>query len=74
MGIGENAVIQHLGGWAGSLAIGTGGLTDEQLEMRIRENSRPVAASVEAGGRSALQPSTPRVAELGNAPGGPAHG
>ena len=72
MGIGENAVIQHLGIWAGSLAIGMGGLTDEQLEMRIRENSRPVAGSVEAGGRSALQPSTPRVAELGKAPGGPA--
>ena len=35
MGIGENAVIQHLGRWAGSLTIDTGGVTDEQLEMRI---------------------------------------
>lgn len=72
MGSGENSVIRHLGRWAGSLAIDTGGLTDEQLKMRIRENSRPVARRVEVGVRSALQPSTPRVAELGKAPGGPA--
>lgn len=74
MGIGENAVIQHLGRWAGSLTIDTGSVTDGQLEMRILENSRLLAGSVEAGGRSALQPSTPRVAELGEAPGGPADG
>ena len=70
-GIGENSVIRHLGRWAGSLAIDTGGLTDEQLKMWIRENSRPVAGRVETRVQSALQPSTPRVAELGKAPGGP---
>lgn len=38
MGIGKNSVNRLPGGTGGSPAIDTGGLTDKQLEMRIRES------------------------------------
>lgn len=66
-----NSGIRHSGKPAGSPTIDTGGLTAKQLEIRIRENKKRVAGRAAAGVRCALQRSAPRVAELGEAPGGP---
>ncbi|MDE0395459.1 MAG: hypothetical protein OYK82_11835 [Gammaproteobacteria bacterium] len=52
---------------AEALGVDVSGLTDEELEARIRENSRRLADQAAAGVGSVLKRSGARIARLGKA-------
>ena len=60
----KKKVIQSLRRRAQALGIDVSGLTDEELERRIRENSRKLADRAVAGIRSAVKDSASRIAKL----------
>ena len=67
MGAGKARVIRSLRKRAEALGADVSGLTDEELEARIRENSKRLADQAAAGIGSALKRSGARLAGLGKA-------
>lgn len=67
MGAGKERVLRSLRRRAEALGVDVSGLTDEELEARIRENSRRLADQAAAGVGSALKRSGARIAKLGKA-------
>ncbi len=67
MSAGKKKVIRSLRKRAQALGIDVSGLTDEQLEARIRENSKRLADRAAAGVRSTVKQSVSRIVELGKA-------
>ena len=60
----KKKVIRSLRSRAEALGVDVSGLTDEELEARIRENSRRLAGQAAAGVRSAVKGSVSRLAKL----------
>ena len=67
MGAAKERVIRGLRKRAEALGADVGGLTDEELEARIRENSKMLANRAATGIGSALKRSGARIAGLGKA-------
>lgn len=67
MGAGKARVIRSLRKRAEALGADVSGLTDEELEARIRDNSKRLANQAAAGIGSAMKRSGARLAGLGKA-------
>ena len=67
MGGGKARVIRSLRKRAEALGADVSGLTDEELEARIRENSKRLANQAATGIGSVLKRSGDRIAGLGKA-------
>lgn len=71
MSAGKKKVIRGLRRKAEALGVDVSGLTDEQLEAQIRDNTKRLADRAAFGVRSAVRRSVSRIAELGKALTGP---